>query len=99
MQIVKRGYDFAGRKTFESYPKRGYAGLSEGIQAHFDALGRPTATRTSSELGTLTTVTAYEGGFQTRQTDARQQASVYSYQAFDEPVDTAIMRCGERKER
>ena len=54
-KIVKHGYDFGGRKTYESYPKRVDADIGYGIRYAFDGLGRPTVTETDSELGKLYT--------------------------------------------
>lgn len=90
VRMTKRIYDSNGRVTFESYPKRSYAELGVGKISNYDALGRPTQTVIASELGNLSTSHSYESGFATTITDARGHAVTYSYQAFDEPVDTAI---------
>jgi RHS repeat-associated protein len=90
-RIIKHSYDFAGRTTYTSYPKRTYASISEGVYNEFDALGRPTVTSTISELGTLYSGFAYPTAFfQKIYTDARQHNTTFSYQAFDEPSEAAI---------
>ena len=87
-RIVKRSYDFAGRTTFESYPKRSVG--SDGVTTTYDAFGRVIQTSANSELGTLNTSVNYLTNFQKSTTDARGNTSVTSFQAFDEPLETAI---------
>ena len=89
-RIVKRTYDFAGRVSFESYPKRDYGSISDGITRYYDALGRPTVTSANSELGTLSSSDNYGGGFQKTHTDARGHSTTTSYQAFDQPSEGAV---------
>lgn len=89
-RIVKHQYDFAGRVTFESYPRRDYGSISDGTRHDYDALGRPTATNANSELGTLSSSDSYGGGFQKTHTDARGHSTTTNFQAFDQPSDSAI---------
>jgi RHS repeat-associated protein len=89
-RIVKHQYDFAGRTTFESLPKRTYNEIADGVSHEYDALGRPTLTATSSELGTLYDTFQYVGGFQKVYTDAKSNNTYYTYQTFDEPSESAI---------
>ena len=89
--FVKYAYDFQGNTTFQAYPKRTAAELTEGVYTDFDALGRNTQSRADSELGQLTTTTTYLSGFVKRATDARGNATETRYQAFDQPSDTAIV--------
>ncbi|KLD73036.1 hypothetical protein Y886_40170, partial [Xanthomonas hyacinthi DSM 19077] len=78
-------YDYAGRTTFSSYP--GYTdALSAGIWSNYDALGRKTSVSQDSELGTLTMVTEYLSGNQTRITDPRGNKTLTGYQVFDQPA-------------
>jgi len=78
-------YDYAGRTTFSSYP--GYTDvLSTGIWSNYDALGRKTSVSQDSELGTLTAVTEYLPGNQTRVTDPRGNKTLTGYQVFDQPA-------------
>jgi RHS repeat-associated protein len=96
LTIVRRRYDFSGRTTFESYPKRSYGQLGFGTYNTYDALGRPTLTRTESELGNLDVWTSYPTSppnspdFSKLVTDARQNSTVFHYQVFDEPSENAI---------
>jgi YD repeat-containing protein len=89
-RIVKRQYDFAGRKTFESYPQRNYQSISGGVYNEYDGLGRPTVRSTISELGTLYDGYVYSGGFKKTYTDAKGNNTYYSYQVFDQPTEDAI---------
>jgi YD repeat-containing protein len=89
-RIVKHQYDFAGRVTFESYPRRNYAAISGGTAHAYDALGRPISTNADSELGTLSSSDNYSSGFQKIHTDARGHGTITSYQAFDQPSESAI---------
>lgn len=90
MRIVKNEYDFGGRTTFESYPKRRAEDLLDGTRHEYDALGRRTLTRSDSELGTLISSVSYATGFATIHTDARGNSTTYMYQTFDEPSESAI---------
>jgi RHS repeat-associated protein len=88
-RLIKHQYDFAGRASYESYPKRSYAQIGDGIYYEYDALGRPTITSTISELGTLYSGNAYVNGFVKNYTDARGNTTLTSYQVFDEPSENA----------
>ncbi|MFA7542380.1 MAG: hypothetical protein WCZ02_09885, partial [Lysobacterales bacterium] len=77
-----------GEETFVSYPQQtiaAYNSTGAGVTTQYDALGRPTSRAASSELGVLTTTHAYLSGFQTRITNPRNHATLYSFQAFDQP--------------
>lgn len=90
-RIVKYEHDFNGRATFESYPKRSEGETGSGKHTSYDALGRVSGIRTPGDDNTdLYTTYAYGEGFTTTVTDPRNNATTYGYQAFDEPVDTAI---------
>jgi RHS repeat-associated protein len=91
-RVVRRQFDSAGRKTFESYPKRNIDQASDGVHQEYDALGRPTVTRTDSELGTLTKSIGYLDGFRKVVTDERRHSSFYWFQVFDEPSESAVAR-------
>lgn len=77
-------YDHEGRVTFSSYPGSSDA-LSTGVWTSYDALGRKTSVSQDSELGTLTTLTEYLPGNQTRVTDPRGNKTLTGYQVFDQP--------------
>lgn len=82
-------YDALGRQIFQSNPVTSvsnYATINTGIHTSYDGLGRVTQVQQDSELGTLTTTTAYQSGFETKVTDPRGYATVTSYQALGEPT-------------
>ena len=92
-RIAETRYDFGGREAFVSYPQRSLTGVDGallGASSTYDALGRVTTQTQDSELGALSTVTAYLGNFQTRVTNSRGHASTFSYQAFDQPSEGTI---------
>jgi len=83
------GYDWRGLTTFASYPVSGSPTLSAittGTHSSYDVLGRLTQTQQDSELGLLTTTTAYLSGPGTRVTDPKGNVTVTYDQAFDQPV-------------
>ncbi|MFL0335909.1 RHS repeat protein [Stenotrophomonas maltophilia] len=83
-------YDHAGRTTFQSYPDSA-SNPSAGQWSEFDALGRVTSSSSDSELGLLTTVTAYLPGMRVRTTDARGQSSTTLHRVYDTPAyDTPV---------
>jgi hypothetical protein len=90
VRVTKHQYDFAGRTTFDSYPKRVGESLTDGISHAYDALGRLTTQSTNSELGTLYENYYYLDGFKKQYVDAKGYNTYYSYQAFDQPVEEAI---------
>jgi hypothetical protein len=86
---VKR-YDAAGRLAFQSYPMASlssYASTTlKGGKTTYDALGRVTQAQQDSELGVLTTTTAYQSGLKIKVTDPRGNATTTSYLAYDQPT-------------
>ncbi|MDZ4116997.1 MAG: RHS repeat-associated core domain-containing protein [Xanthomonadaceae bacterium] len=87
-----RAFDHDNRETFASYPEASattVTSLSQGTSTSYDALGRVTSTAQNSELGTLSTSTAYLAGFQTRTTNPNGQSTTVSYQAYDSPDTSA----------
>jgi RHS repeat-associated protein len=97
---VKR-YDAAGRLAFQSYPMASlssYASTTlQGSKSVYDALGRVTQVQQDSELGVLTTTTAYQSGLKIKVTDPRGNATTTSYLAYDQPTTdwpVAIARPG-----
>jgi YD repeat-containing protein len=89
-RIVKHQYDFAGRTTFDSYPKRIGQSTTDGVHSEYDGLGRLKTRSSDSELGTLYEYSYYLDGFQKQVVDARGFYTYYAYQAFDQPVEDAI---------
>jgi YD repeat-containing protein len=87
--IVVTRFDAAGRETFRSYPRASLSNFTdagiEGVTTSYDALGRPTQVKQSSELNTLTTTTDYLDGFVTRVTNPRGFQTETNYQVFDTP--------------
>lgn len=86
------GYDWRGLTTFASYPTAGspaLPALTAGTRRAYDALGRLIQAQQDSELGALTTTTAYLPGARTRVTDPKGNVTTTAYQVFDEPDDRA----------
>jgi RHS repeat-associated protein len=85
-------YDPYNRTTSASYPARSLPSIDSyaGTSTAYDALGRITGTVADSELGTLSTSTAYLDGFLKRTTDAKGNVTTTAFQAFDEPDESAI---------
>ena len=88
-QTVER-YDAGGRKVFVSYPLNNLSDYSAtsltGTHTSYDALDRVTQVTQDSELGALSTTTAYLSGFQTQVTDPRGYATTTRYLAYGEPT-------------
>lgn len=87
-QTVQR-YDVIGRKVFASYPINNvasYATVNSGSHTSHDALGRATQLKQDSELGSLTTTTAYLSGFKTAVTDPKGNVTTTAYMAFGQPT-------------
>ncbi|MCD9004637.1 RHS repeat protein [Luteimonas sp. XNQY3] len=84
-RFQKFAYDHDGRVTFASYPSTSSAPAA-GTWSEYDALGRPTAVAQDSELGLLTTTTAYLSGFQTRVTSPKGMQTTTGYMAWDQPT-------------
>jgi YD repeat-containing protein len=82
-------YDWKGQTTFASYSVNGSPNLgsvTSGTHHSYDALGRLTQTQADSELGALTTSTAYLAGAGERSTDPKTNVTTTFYQVFDEPA-------------
>ena len=86
-RFQRMAYDENGRIAFASYPGTTDA-LTTGTWTEYDALGRTTSVTQDSELGLLTTLTAYSSdatGPYTRTTNPRGVRTVTRYQMFDQP--------------
>ncbi len=92
-EVIRR-YDMSGRPEFESYPMNtgGAAVYTDpalkGTHTTYDALDRVTAVKQDSELGVLTTTTAYlynVTGPYTQVTNPRGAQVRTWYQAYDQP--------------
>jgi YD repeat-containing protein len=87
-------YDKAGRVIEASYPLATAPTMTSaatwglpGVRTGYDLLGRPTSVQQDSELGVLTTTTAYlTDGFKRRITDARGHATTETFMAWDTPT-------------
>ncbi len=95
-RYVLRRYDHAGREVFVSHPASTYdAQTDKGTQTTYDALGRVTLNRQYSTVGAsptaqwLETTTEYLDTFKKKVTNARGVPTTYSFQVFDEPVESA----------
>ncbi|MGH8084026.1 MAG: RHS repeat domain-containing protein [Lysobacter sp.] len=90
--IVVNRYDAAGRLAFQSYPVRTLGNWNDaalkGTRTTYDALDRVTKVTQDSELGALSTTTAYlhnADGAYTKVTNPRGQVTYTWFQAFDQP--------------
>jgi hypothetical protein len=90
VRLTKNQYDFDGRVTYESYPKRGPGQIGPGVHSQYDALGRNILRSEDSELGALNTSTTFGSGFTRTVVDPRNQSTLTSFQAFDEPSEDAV---------
>lgn len=87
------GYDWHGKVTFASTPVNGIPDLTTittGVHTQYDALERVVQTQQDSELGTLTTATAYLAGAGRQVTDPKGNVTTSHYQVFDEPAYDAV---------
>lgn len=96
---MTRRYDSAGRLVFQSYPRNPStagavsAGAAiDGTRTSHDALDRIIRVEQDSELGVLTTSTAYLPGFQRQVTNPRQHVTLERFQAYDQPIMDAPVR-------
>jgi YD repeat-containing protein len=91
-------YDPKGQQTFASYPDTRLLSFTTapaaaailGATTTYDALGRATRTQQDSELGVLTSTTAYLPGARQQQTDPRGKVTTTGYQMFDQPTYDAV---------
>ncbi|KRE87481.1 hypothetical protein ASG75_04980 [Rhodanobacter sp. Soil772] len=90
-------YDAKGQKTFSAYPSAtaltftqtpAAAGI-KGVATTYDALERVVQVQQDSELGVLTSSTAYLSGARQQVTDPKGNVTTTSYQVFDSPSDDA----------
>jgi YD repeat-containing protein len=84
-------YDSKSQKVFSSYPSASALTFSQmptvpGSSTTYDALERVTQVQQSSELGTLTSSTAYLPGARRQVTDPKGNVTITSYQVFDSPA-------------
>ncbi|NUO75108.1 MAG: RHS repeat-associated core domain-containing protein [Lysobacter sp.] len=89
-RLVRNAFDHDGRQTFASYPRNSYAdgswNLNTGTWTNYDALGRVTKVEQDSELGKLTTTTAYATGGDIVVTNPRGHQTRTRYAAWDQPT-------------
>ncbi|HVJ62057.1 MAG TPA: hypothetical protein VM555_05020, partial [Tahibacter sp.] len=85
-----RTFDFANRELFTSYPSSTFAPTT-GVRTTYDALGRVTRLAQDSELGELAVQTQYLNPFKKVVTDARNQVTTTTFQAFGTPSEDAPM--------
>lgn len=81
-------YDWKGKATFTSYPVVGASDIgsvSTGTHHAYDALERLIQTQEDSELGVLTTTTAYIANAGQQVTDPNRNVTTIYHQVFDEP--------------
>ncbi|GGA16898.1 hypothetical protein [Dyella nitratireducens] len=85
---IATSYDWTGATTFASYPVYGtpdITAVTTGTHHAYDALEREIQTQEDSELGSLTTTTAYLQGAGKQVTDPKSNVTTTYYQVFDEP--------------
>ena len=90
-------YDAKGQKVFSAYPSATALTFSlsptvDGSTTTYDALGRVTQVAQDSELGTLTSSTAYLSGARQQVTDPKGNVTTTSYQVFDQPSYDAVTK-------
>ncbi|WNH52295.1 wall-associated protein [Stenotrophomonas oahuensis] len=82
-------YDSSGKTVFASYPTRQLSDINQslaGTTTQYDALGRPSIVRQTSELGDLVSSTEYLGNLTVRSTNPRGQATTTRHQTYDQPT-------------
>ncbi|NHA16189.1 RHS repeat domain-containing protein [Thioalkalivibrio sp. XN279] len=87
-RCTARHFDHADREVFASYPLASvttWSGVTSGIHTTYDALGRVSLTRQTSEQGDLDTVVNYLPGFQRSVTDPRGATTTSTFHALDTP--------------
>ncbi|HEY9469988.1 MAG TPA: hypothetical protein VIQ76_10290, partial [Propionibacteriaceae bacterium] len=92
---ARTDYDWKGQKTFVSYPVAGSPSLgsiTSGSASTYDAVGRLTQSRQTSEWGTLTTTTTYLSGARMQVKDPKGNVTTTSYQVFDQPSYDAVIK-------
>src|SRR5699024_329577 len=92
---ARKAYNWKGLTTFASWPVTGSpsrSAITAGTTTTYDALGRVTHVSQPSELGNLTTTTAYLGGARKKVTDPAGHATTTSYQVFDAPSYKAVTK-------
>lgn len=92
---VENTYDWKGRKTFGAYAVAGSPnlGATAGVRSIYDELDRLIETDQTAENGTtLVTKMAYPSGGQMKVTDPKGNATITSYQVFDEPSYDAVIQ-------
>jgi RHS repeat-associated protein len=90
-------YDARGQTIFASYPSGTALNFTSsptmaGSRSSYDALGRLTQVQQTSELGTLTSSTAYLSGARQQVTDPKGNVTTTSYQVFDSPSYDAVTK-------
>jgi len=90
---TEASYDWKGRQTFAAFPVAGSPnlGATAGTHTTYDELDRVTEVDETSELGTLTTRTAYLSGAQHQVTDPKGFVTTTAYQVFDEPSEDKVI--------
>ncbi|WP_109124704.1 hypothetical protein [Dyella sp. C11] len=90
---IESSYDWKGRKTFAAFSVSGSpnVGATAGTHTTYDELDRVTEVDETSELGTLTTKTAYLAGAQQQITDPKNYVTTTAYQVFDQPSEDKVI--------
>lgn len=91
---TRTDYDWKGQKIFQYYPLGSVANIdafTAGVSTQYDVLGRVISSTQTSELGNLTSTTAYLSGARGQTTDPKGYVITTSYQVFDQPSHEAII--------
>ena len=93
--MVQRNFDVDGRTVYQSYPARTITSVNAppaGTRTTYEPLGRSATQVADSELGALTSYSYYDPAFVSRSVNPRGFTTTTSFQAFDEPNESAISR-------
>jgi len=87
LRSTRFNYDHEGRTTFASYVGGTTTAPDVGVHTNYDALGRVTRTEQDAEPGVqVVTTNEYLSGFQQRVTNPRNKATLFHYEAYDQPT-------------
>lgn len=92
LRASRTTYDINGRVSFQSYPASDLIPGASGTRTFYDLFDRVTTVEQDSELGVLTTTTAYQSGLKTLVTNPRGFQTTNSFMAWDYPIYDFMIR-------